>query len=106
MGWPLRSESRKWRFEKLRYLSETGRLVGGVRSVAGIGAHEHSRHTDRSLGPSVEDDFASTEVSGTIAGMELGFGTVVRGDDGWMVAYLDAGDPDGYPIIGLHGTPG
>jgi pimeloyl-ACP methyl ester carboxylesterase len=37
--------------------------------------------------------------------MEPGFGTVVR-TDGRTVAYLDAGDPDGYPVIGLHGTPG
>jgi len=37
--------------------------------------------------------------------MESGFGTVVRGD-GRVVAHLDAGDPDGYPVIGLHGTPG
>jgi pimeloyl-ACP methyl ester carboxylesterase len=40
-----------------------------------------------------------------MAGMEPGFGTVVR-DDGRTVAYLDAGDPGGYPVIGLHGTPG
>lgn len=26
--------------------------------------------------------------------------------DGRRVAYLDGGDPDGYPVIGLHGTPG
>ncbi|HXH80318.1 alpha/beta hydrolase [Nocardioides sp.] len=26
--------------------------------------------------------------------------------DGRVVAYLDGGDPDGYPVIGLHGTPG
>ena len=37
--------------------------------------------------------------------MESGFGSVVRGD-GRTVAYLDAGDPSGYPVIGLHGTPG
>ena len=37
--------------------------------------------------------------------MESGFGSVVRGD-GRTVAYLDGGDPSGYPIIGLHGTPG
>jgi pimeloyl-ACP methyl ester carboxylesterase len=27
-------------------------------------------------------------------------------DDGRTVALLDGGDPDGYPVIGLHGTPG
>jgi len=37
--------------------------------------------------------------------MESGFGSVVR-RDGRMLAYLDGGDPDGYPVIGLHGTPG
>lgn len=26
--------------------------------------------------------------------------------DGRVVAYLDGGDPAGYPVIGLHGTPG
>lgn len=26
--------------------------------------------------------------------------------DGRQVAYLDGGDPAGYPVIGLHGTPG
>lgn len=26
--------------------------------------------------------------------------------DGRQVAYLDGGDPDGYPVLGLHGTPG
>jgi pimeloyl-ACP methyl ester carboxylesterase len=26
--------------------------------------------------------------------------------DGRTLAYLDGGDPDGYPVIGLHGTPG
>ncbi|MFN8159358.1 MAG: alpha/beta hydrolase [Candidatus Nanopelagicales bacterium] len=37
--------------------------------------------------------------------MEQGFGTVVGGG-GRTIAYLDGGDPDGYPVIGLHGTPG
>lgn len=37
--------------------------------------------------------------------MERGFGSVVR-SDGRTVAYLDGGDPSGYPVIGLHGTPG
>jgi pimeloyl-ACP methyl ester carboxylesterase len=37
--------------------------------------------------------------------MEPGFGSVV-GPDGRAVAYLDCGDPGGYPVIGLHGTPG
>lgn len=26
--------------------------------------------------------------------------------DGRRIAYQDGGDPDGYPVIGLHGTPG
>lgn len=26
--------------------------------------------------------------------------------DGREIAYLDGGDPDGYPVLGLHGTPG
>lgn len=26
--------------------------------------------------------------------------------DGGVVAYLDGGDPSGFPVIGLHGTPG
>ena len=26
--------------------------------------------------------------------------------DGRQVAYLDGGDPAGYPVLGLHGTPG
>ncbi|MEO5661911.1 MAG: alpha/beta fold hydrolase [Nocardioides sp.] len=26
--------------------------------------------------------------------------------DGRQVAYLDGGDPTGYPVLGLHGTPG
>ena len=26
--------------------------------------------------------------------------------DGRVLAFLDAGDPNGYPVIGLHGTPG
>lgn len=26
--------------------------------------------------------------------------------DGRQVAYLDGGDPEGYPVLGLHGTPG
>ena len=26
--------------------------------------------------------------------------------DGRTVAFVDGGDPDGYPVIGLHGTPG
>lgn len=37
--------------------------------------------------------------------MEPGFGSVVTGD-GRSVAFLDGGDPSGYPVIGLHGTPG
>lgn len=32
-------------------------------------------------------------------------GTVSTSDDR-IVAYLEGGDPDGYPVIGLHGTPG
>jgi pimeloyl-ACP methyl ester carboxylesterase len=40
-----------------------------------------------------------------IAGMEQGFGSVNRAD-GRTVAYVDGGDPGGYPVIGLHGTPG
>ncbi|MDO9457206.1 MAG: alpha/beta hydrolase, partial [Nocardioides sp.] len=26
--------------------------------------------------------------------------------DGRVTAYLDGGDPDGSPVIGLHGSPG
>ena len=26
--------------------------------------------------------------------------------DGRQIAYLDGGDPTGYPVLGLHGTPG
>ena len=26
--------------------------------------------------------------------------------DGRQTAYCDGGDPDGYPVIALHGTPG
>ena len=37
--------------------------------------------------------------------METGFGSVVT-SDGRVVAFLDGGDPSGYPVIGLHGTPG
>ena len=37
--------------------------------------------------------------------MESGFGSVAA-DDGRTVAFLDGGDPSGYPVIGLHGTPG
>lgn len=37
--------------------------------------------------------------------MEPGFGTV-KTADGRTLAYLDGGDPRGYPVIGLHGTPG
>jgi len=37
--------------------------------------------------------------------MESGFGSTTT-NDGWDVAYLDGGDPNGYPVIGLHGTPG
>jgi pimeloyl-ACP methyl ester carboxylesterase len=37
--------------------------------------------------------------------VEAGFGSVVT-SDGRTVAFLDGGDPSGYPVIGLHGTPG
>ena len=37
--------------------------------------------------------------------VELSFGSVVR-SDGRVVAFLDGGDSSGYPVIGLHGTPG
>ena len=37
--------------------------------------------------------------------MEAGFGTAVT-DDGRTVAFLDGGDQNGYPVVGLHGTPG
>ena len=30
----------------------------------------------------------------------------VRTSDGRVLAFLDGGDPTGYPVIGLHGTPG
>jgi pimeloyl-ACP methyl ester carboxylesterase len=30
----------------------------------------------------------------------------VRAPDGRVLAYADGGDPSGYPVIGLHGTPG
>ena len=43
-----------------------------------------------------EEDFASTGVSGTIARMGLGCGTVVSGD-GRTVADLDGGDPMSTP---------
>lgn len=32
--------------------------------------------------------------------------TIVTGDDGRRVAYADYGDPDGTPVVVLHGTPG
>jgi len=38
-------------------------------------------------------------------GVESGFGSVVT-SDGRTVAFLDGGDPGGYPVVGLHGTPG
>jgi pimeloyl-ACP methyl ester carboxylesterase len=37
--------------------------------------------------------------------VEAGFGTAVT-DDGRTVAFLDGGDQNGYPVVGLHGTPG
>ncbi len=37
--------------------------------------------------------------------MESGFGSLVT-RDGRTVAFLDGGDANGYPVIGLHGTPG
>jgi pimeloyl-ACP methyl ester carboxylesterase len=37
--------------------------------------------------------------------VEPGFGSVVT-SDGRTVAFLDGGAPSGYPVIGLHGTPG
>jgi pimeloyl-ACP methyl ester carboxylesterase len=37
--------------------------------------------------------------------VESGIGSVVT-MDGRTVAFLDGGDPGGYPVIGLHGTPG
>ena len=37
--------------------------------------------------------------------METGFGSVVT-SEGRAVAFLDGGDASGYPVIGLHGTPG
>ena len=37
--------------------------------------------------------------------MERGFGSTAT-DDGRTVAYFDGGDPSGYPVVGLHGTPG
>ena len=37
--------------------------------------------------------------------METGFGSVVT-SGGRTVAFLDGGDASGYPVIGLHGTPG
>jgi pimeloyl-ACP methyl ester carboxylesterase len=38
-----------------------------------------------------------------MAGMNPPFVTLL---DGRTLAYLDGGDPTGYPVIGLHGTPG
>jgi len=43
--------------------------------------------------------------TGEDVGVESGFGSVVT-SDGRTVAFLDGGDPGGYPVIGLHGTPG
>lgn len=31
---------------------------------------------------------------------------LLRAHDGRTLAYVEAGDPGGYPVIGLHGTPG
>jgi pimeloyl-ACP methyl ester carboxylesterase len=40
-----------------------------------------------------------------VARVESGFGSVVTSDSR-TIAFLDGGDPSGYPVIGLHGTPG
>ena len=37
--------------------------------------------------------------------MESGFSSITT-RDGRTVAWLEGGDPGGYPVIGLHGTPG
>ncbi len=49
---------------------------------------------------------APTRCDGRRAGgMELKAGTVISGD-GRTITWLEGGDPGGYPVIGLHGTPG
>jgi pimeloyl-ACP methyl ester carboxylesterase len=44
-------------------------------------------------------------VTGSITRMESGFGSVIA-RDGRTIAFHDGGDAGGYPVIGLHGTPG
>jgi pimeloyl-ACP methyl ester carboxylesterase len=41
----------------------------------------------------------------SLAAMTLAEGTALAAD-GRVLAYVDGGRPDGYPVFGLHGTPG